>query len=96
MNIISLMKHHLTMFNIFPLQIFMGPKAPNSFISSRYYTRGSLFIVSTTGYPTPLLTSALLRIFAGDHLVFFMLNVFTVTGLVFTFRPFFVRGSAKH
>nr|CAB3472777.1 unnamed protein product [Digitaria exilis] len=32
----------------------------------------------------------------GDHLVFFMLNVFTVTGLVFTFRPFFVRGSAKH
>ncbi|OEL24211.1 putative peptide/nitrate transporter [Dichanthelium oligosanthes] len=32
----------------------------------------------------------------GDHLVFFMLNVFTVTGLVFSFRPFFVRGTAKH
>ena len=40
------MNHHLTMFNIFPLQIFMGPKAPNSFISSRYYTGGYLFNVS--------------------------------------------------
>ncbi|CAD6232032.1 unnamed protein product [Miscanthus lutarioriparius] len=32
----------------------------------------------------------------GDHLVFFILNIFTLTGLIFTFRPFFVRGSAKH
>ncbi|KAF8669787.1 hypothetical protein HU200_050957 [Digitaria exilis] len=32
----------------------------------------------------------------GDHLVFFMLNVVTVTGLVFTFRPFFVRGTMNH
>jgi hypothetical protein len=28
---------------------------------------------------------------AGDHLVFFMINVFTVIGLVSTFRPFYVR-----
>ena len=40
------MNNHLTMFNIFPLQIFLGPKAPNSFISSRYYTGGYLFNVS--------------------------------------------------
>ncbi|ONM31320.1 Carbohydrate transporter/ sugar porter/ transporter [Zea mays] len=32
----------------------------------------------------------------GDHLVFFILNIFTFIGFVFTFRPFFVRGSAKH
>ncbi|KAJ1283250.1 hypothetical protein BS78_03G114100 [Paspalum vaginatum] len=32
----------------------------------------------------------------GDQLVFFVLNVFTVIGLVFTFRPFFVRSSVKH
>ncbi|XP_052138941.1 probable peptide/nitrate transporter At3g43790 isoform X1 [Oryza glaberrima] len=32
----------------------------------------------------------------GDHLVFFMLNVFTVIGLVSTFRPFYARRSTKH
>ncbi|KAL6626425.1 hypothetical protein ACP70R_030151 [Stipagrostis hirtigluma subsp. patula] len=32
----------------------------------------------------------------GDHLVFFMLNVFTFIGLVFTFRPFYARSSTKH
>ncbi|GJN37908.1 hypothetical protein PR202_gb26908 [Eleusine coracana subsp. coracana] len=32
----------------------------------------------------------------GDHLVFFMMNVFTVIGLVFTFRPFYVRSNTKH
>ncbi|XP_062196092.1 probable peptide/nitrate transporter At3g43790 isoform X2 [Phragmites australis] len=32
----------------------------------------------------------------GDHFVFFILNVFTVIGLVFTFRPFFARSSRKH
>jgi uncharacterized membrane protein len=32
----------------------------------------------------------------GDHLVFFMLNVFTVIGLVSTFRPFYVRSNTKH
>ena len=43
----------------------------------------------------PLLTSALM-ILAGDHLVFFMLNVVTVIGIVFTFRPFFVRSPINH
>lgn len=32
----------------------------------------------------------------GDHLVFFMLNIFTVIGLVSTFRPFYARRSTKH
>ncbi|KAG2581247.1 hypothetical protein PVAP13_6KG021000 [Panicum virgatum] len=32
----------------------------------------------------------------GDHLVFFMLNVVTVIGIVFTFRPFFVRSTINH
>lgn len=32
----------------------------------------------------------------GDHLVFFMLNVFTVIALVFTFRPFLARSGARH
>ena len=43
----------------------------------------------------PLLTSALM-ILAGDHMVFFMINVVTVIGLVFTFRPFFVRSTINH
>uniref|UniRef100_A0A453EPY1 Uncharacterized protein n=1 Tax=Aegilops tauschii subsp. strangulata TaxID=200361 RepID=A0A453EPY1_AEGTS len=34
---------------------------------------------------------------AGDHLVFFMLNVFTVIGLMLTFRPFYARnGTSNH
>ncbi|PUZ49917.1 hypothetical protein GQ55_6G017800 [Panicum hallii var. hallii] len=32
----------------------------------------------------------------GDHLVFFMLSVVTVIGIVFTFRPFFVRSIINH
>ncbi|XBI26891.1 probable peptide/nitrate transporter At3g43790 isoform X1 [Triticum dicoccoides] len=33
----------------------------------------------------------------GDHLVFFMLNVFTVIGLMLTFRPFYARnGTSNH
>ncbi|KAL6627720.1 hypothetical protein ACP70R_031446 [Stipagrostis hirtigluma subsp. patula] len=32
----------------------------------------------------------------GDHLVFFMLNVFTVIALVSTFKPFYVGSNAKH
>ncbi|KAM0823934.1 hypothetical protein ACQ4PT_070517 [Festuca glaucescens] len=33
----------------------------------------------------------------GDHLVFFMLNVFTVISLTFTFRPFYARkGRTEH
>ncbi|RLN05540.1 hypothetical protein C2845_PM13G01550 [Panicum miliaceum] len=32
----------------------------------------------------------------SDHLVFFMLNVVTVIGIVFTFRPFFVRSTINH
>ncbi|CAM0880867.1 unnamed protein product [Alopecurus aequalis] len=33
----------------------------------------------------------------GDHLVFFVLNVFTVIGLMFTFRPFYTRsGRPEH
>uniref|UniRef100_A0A0D9UZF4 Major facilitator superfamily (MFS) profile domain-containing protein n=1 Tax=Leersia perrieri TaxID=77586 RepID=A0A0D9UZF4_9ORYZ len=31
----------------------------------------------------------------GDHLVFFFLNIFTVIGLVSTFRPFYARSSTK-